>query len=253
MNLDGKVIIVVGCSGLLGNAIVKSILESGGRVVAADISISNMVSEYGNEDENIILEKVDITKKTSIENLISTAEEKFGAVHGAVNAAYPRNKNYGKSYLDVTFEDFSENMSMHLGGYFLFTQSCLRYSLIKEQEFSMVNISSIYGVIAPRFEVYEGTEMTMPVEYAAIKSALIHIDKYVANFAKNSKFRINDVSPGGIFDGQNQSFVEKYAKYCRNSRMLFVEEVTDTIIFLLSEKSKMISAQNIVIDDGFTN
>ena len=118
----------------------------------------------------------DITNKNSIQALIQYVSEKYGCIDTVVNNAYPRNKNYGRSFFEVEYEDFCENLSLHLGGYFLFAQQMAAY-FEKQQRGNIINIASIYGVIAPRFEIYSGTKITTPVEYAAIKSALIHLKK----------------------------------------------------------------------------
>ena len=96
-----------------------------------------------------------------------------------MNSAYPRNANYGRKFEDVTYEDFCENIDMGIGGCFLLSQQLVH--IFKKQRYgNIINIASIYGVIPPRFEIYEGTEMTMPIEYAAIKAAIIHLTKYFA-------------------------------------------------------------------------
>jgi len=131
-------------------------------------------------------------------------------------------------------------------------QQCASYFIRTEKAFSLVNVSSVYGVIAPKFEIYENTAMTMPVEYAAIKSGLIHLSKYVAKYISNSMFRVNVVSPGGLYDGQPESFLQKYKDNTFGKGMLNVDDVLGSIIFLLSDNSLSINAQNIIVDDGFT-
>src|SRR5690606_17436084 len=167
----GKRILVVGAAGLLGREIVRAIIQEGGKVVAADVSAEALTSlseipgfcTVGSVE-------VDITSKDSIRKALEYSEGSMGGLGGAVNTAYSRNNNYGTKVFEVTYEDFSENLGLHLGGYFLFMQQCAAYAQEKESAFSLVSMSSIYGVMAPRFKVYEGSEMTMPVEYAAIKS-----------------------------------------------------------------------------------
>ncbi|ENO1894603.1 SDR family oxidoreductase, partial [Vibrio vulnificus] len=117
---------------------------------------------------------------------------------------------------------------------------------------SLVNISSIYGVVAPKFEIYNNTPMTMPVEYAAIKSAIQHLNKYVVSYVNDSRFRINCVSPGGIFDHQPEAFLQAYKEKTHGAGMLDVEEVVGSVLFLLSEQSRYVTGQNIVVDDGFS-
>ena len=131
-------------------------------------------------------------------------------------------------------------------------QQCAAYFKCVQNDFALVNISSIYGVVAPKFEVYNNTKMTMPVEYAAIKSALLHLSRYVVAYVADSRFRVNSVSPGGIFDHQPNDFVSKYASNTNGKGLLDSGDVIGAIVFLLSDSSKYITGQNIVVDDGFT-
>jgi NAD(P)-dependent dehydrogenase (short-subunit alcohol dehydrogenase family) len=94
--------------------------------------------------------------------------------------------------------------------------------------------------------------MTMPVEYAAIKSGLIHLSKYVTKYVSNSNFRVNVVSPGGIFDHQPSDFLKAYKDETFGKGMLDVKDVLGTIVFLLSSMSDLVNGQNIVVDDGFS-
>ena len=122
---------------------------------------------------------MDITNKTSINSLIKDVSKRYGGIDCLVNNAYPKNKNYGKQIEDVSYEDFSENISAHVGGYFLTSQQ-FGVFFKKHNGGNIINIGSIYGTLAPRFELYKNTEMTVPVEYAAIKSSIIQLTKYFA-------------------------------------------------------------------------
>lgn len=93
----------------------------------------------------------------------------------------------------------------YLGGYFLVSQQMAKY-FQKQGYGNIVSMSSIYGVIAPKFEIYADTAMSMPPEYAAIKSALLHLTKYMAKRFKGMNIRVNAIGPGGIFNNQPQSF-----------------------------------------------
>lgn len=254
--LIGKVIVVTGGVGLLGKEFLQAVIENGGVGVIADINeieglkfkeqLSNIYS-----DSQIDFFKLDITSKESIKDCIDYLYKKYVRIDALVNAAYPRNKNYGKRFEDVTYEDFCENVNLHLGGYFLTSQQFALF--FKKQGYgNIVNIASIYGVVAPKFEIYEGTDMTMPVEYAVIKSAVIHLTKYMAKYFKGYNIRINCISPGGIFDKQPESFIKKYSSNCLNKGMLNKDDLKGTLIYLLSDMSRFVNGQNIVVDDGFT-
>ena len=113
-------------------------------------------------------------------------------------------------------------------------------------------MSSIYGVIPPRFQIYEGTSMDLPIEYALIKASLVHLTKYVAKICQNKNIRINSISPGGILDNQDPYFLKKYNSFCSSKGMLNKEDLNGTLLFLLSDSSRYINGQNIIVDDGFT-
>lgn len=251
--LKGMRILVVGAAGLLGREIVRSIIHEGGKVVAADVSADALTSLSETLGSSIVGSvEIDITNKDSIRKALEFSEGSMGGLDGAVNTAYPRNKNYGRKVFEVTYEDFSENLGLHLGGYFLFMQQCAAYAQKNGESFSLVSMSSIYGVMGPRFEVYEGSNMTMPVEYAAIKSGLLHLNKYFASYMKGSGFRANSVSPGGLLDGQDKSFVEKYNSHCLGKGMLDPSDITGAVNFLLSDSSRYMVGQNLLVDDGFS-
>jgi NAD(P)-dependent dehydrogenase (short-subunit alcohol dehydrogenase family) len=256
-NLKGKTVIITGGAGLLGSAFSKACAEHGANVVIVDIDeekanelIKQIKKETGNN--NVIFQKCDITNTNDIQNLIDTTLNKFGKIDALVNNAYPRNKNYGRKFEDVSYEDFCENVNMHLGGYFLITKEILKI-MVKQNYGNIINMASIYGFSAPRFEIYEGTNMTMPVEYAAIKGAIINITKYLASYLGKYNIRVNAISPGGIFDNQPEIFVKKYSdKVVLGRRMANTDDLTGVLIFLLSDASKYVTGQNIVVDGGFT-
>lgn len=247
-----KVVIVTGGAGLLGRTFCQAIADNGGIAVVAEydfVIAEELCSSL--ENTSIVPAQVDITNKISVETLIATISKKYGKIDALVNSAYPRNKNYGKHFFEVTYNDFCENLGMNLGGYFLTSQQFATY-FEKQGYGNIINLASIYGVIAPRFEIYDNTPMTMPVEYAAIKSGLIHLSKYMAKYFKGKNIRVNTISLGGIEDKQPEPFLKAYREFCLNKGMLNPNDISGTLIYLLSDLSKFVNGQNIVVDDGFT-
>jgi len=254
-DLKGKTVVVIGGAGLLGYAFCDALFKSGANVAIADFDgelASKKCKALSEVDHGRAISiVVDVTSEDSIQALINKVKDKFGQVHAVVNCAYPRNENYGKKFEDVTYNSFCENVSMNLGGSFLLTK--LFSELFCLQSFGhFINISSIYGVIAPRFEIYGQTEMTMPVEYAAIKSGVIHLTKYFSRVYKGSNLRFNCISPGGILDGQSEEFISKYNQFGSSKGMLDVEDIAGTVVFLVSDSSQFINGQNLIVDDGWT-
>lgn len=255
--LENKIVVVTGGAGLIGKEFVKAILLNGGTAVIADMNEENSkkvikeICDETVEKSKVDFEPLNITSKESILLMLDSISKKYGRLDAIVNNAYPRNKKYGAKFEDVTYHDFCENVDLHLGGYFLVSQQAALF-FRKQGYGNIVNMSSIYGVVAPKFDVYDNTKMTMPVEYAAIKSAVVHLTKYMAKYFKGEKIRFNSISCGGIFDNQPESFLKKYKEYSLNKGMLDKSDVTGTLVYLLSDISKYVNGQNIIVDDGWS-
>lgn len=249
LDLTGKVVLVAGAHGLLGQEMVKSVREAGGVAVAADIRAPRpLPPDKCSEDE---YHEMDICSKKAIQETFRRVVAQHGKIDAIINSTYPRNRNYGRLFEEVEWEDFSENVSMHLGGFFLLTQQAV--VLFKQQGFgNLINFASVYGIVSPKFELYENQSFTMPVEYAAIKSGIIHLSRYVAKYLQGTKIRVNCISPGGIRDGQPRDFQERYRSECRFKGMLEPSDISGTVLFLLSDCSSYIHGRNLVVDDGFT-
>lgn len=250
--IQNKIVVITGGAGLLGKEFCQAIAANGAIAVMAeyDLSVAEKVCN-ALRNSHIVPAQVDITNKDSVAALITTISEKYGKIDALVNSAYPRNKNYGKHFFDVEYEDFCENLGMNLGGYFLTSQLFAKY-FYKQGYGNIINLASIYGVIAPRFQIYDNTPMTSAVEYAAIKSGLIHLTKYMAKYFKGKHIRVNTISLGGIEDRQPEPFLKAYKEFCLNKGMLDAKDVSGTVLFLLSDLSEYVNGQNIVVDDGFT-
>lgn len=254
--LKEKVVVITGGAGLIGQEFVKTVIENEGVAVIADVN-EDLANKVRNQlvqslsSENIDYVKMDITSKRSILSAIEYLNKKYKRIDALVNSAFPRNKNYGKHFFDVDYDDFTFHLNMNLGGYFLTSQQFAKF-FRSQGHGNIINIASIYGVVPPKFEIYEGTDMTSAVEYSGIKAGLIHLTKYMAKYFKGMNIRVNLISPGGIFDHQNELFLEAYKEKCLNKGMLDNSDLNGTLLYLLSDMSKYVNGQNIIVDDGFT-
>ena len=253
--LAGKVVVVTGGAGLLGRRFALAIAEQGGVAIVADrdLDAAEQVTKAAPRGlaERVEAWPLDITNKSSVTDLIAGLVERHGRIDAVVNSAYPRNKNYGRKLEDVAYEDFCDNLAVHLGGYFLVAQ---QFGLFFRRQGggNIVNMASIYGTMVPRLDIYAGTAMTMPVEYAAIKSAVIQLTRYFAQYFKSDGVRVNSLSPGGIFDNQAPSFVSAYAAHAGSKGMLSADDISGALVFLLSDESRFVTGQNLIVDDGFS-
>jgi len=258
--LNDKVVIVAGGCGRLGMAFVKGIMNHKGACVVADINeevgekFIQRLKTQGHAQIDFI--PTDLTEIASIQTLIKKTSKKHGHIDAFVNASYPHGRNWGENFEETNFQDFAENASLHLGSHFLAVQqACLFF---KQQGFgNIVHISSIQGVMAPKFDTYEGSsyngmEMTSPAEYSIFKAGVINFTRYIAKFYKGFNIRSNCISPGGIFSYQPDVFLKKYKHYCLSKGMLDPDDITGTLIYLLSDMSKYVNGQNIIVDDGWS-
>jgi NAD(P)-dependent dehydrogenase (short-subunit alcohol dehydrogenase family) len=254
--LQSQVVVVTGGAGRIGRAFCTAVARMGGTAIVSDTAevaaaglAVELCSTHG--PQAAVAVPFDITQGPQIERAIEQLQARFGRIDALVNNAYPRNARFGAKFEDVTYADFCENTSLHLGGYFLTAQRFARY-FVAQRRGCIVNMGSIYGVVAPRFEIYEDTPMTMPPEYAAIKAGVLHLTRYLAQRLKPHGIRVNAISPGGVFAAQAEAFVAKYSAHAAGHRMLEADDLTGTLVYLLSSASTHVTGQNIIVDDGWS-
>jgi len=243
-----KSIIIIGGAGLLGCEIVKNLMMKNNIIVFDIIERKGWLSIYPSVSNYY---QVDICKSSELTNAIQLLFEDFGKIDCVINASYPRNKNYGKKALEVNLKDFNANINLHLGSYFNVMQQFSKL-FVRQGYGNIINIASIQGVFAPKFEHYRGTSMTSPIEYTAAKSAIIAISRYMAKYLKGKNIRVNCISPGGILNGQPTEFLSRYNDSCLNKGMLDAKDLIGAVKFLVSEDSKYVNGQNIIVDDGWS-
>ena len=243
IHLKDKIIVVVGGDGMLGKEFIKQIRENGAIAINADINQQPDIEKHA--------WRCDITDEGSIKFLIDSVVKKFGRIDGWINSAYPRTADWGTKIDTISFDSWRKNVDMHLNGYFVCSKMAID-AMLPNKKGSLINISSIYGIVGPDFTVYEGTEMTMPAAYSAIKGGLINLGQYLASYYGKSGIRVNTVSPGGIFDNQPESFLNNYNKKVPLKRMGTPQDIAPGVVYLLSDASSYITGHNLIIDGGWT-
>lgn len=250
-DLSEKVAVVTGGAGLIGSTLCEGLAEHGATVILVDIDADTAEDVARSIDGEIVVKSLDINSEVAVEALFDSVVDSFGSVDILVNSAYPRNENYGRAYEDVSVTDWEENIRLNLNSYYL---TCHKASEIMKDQGggNIINVGSIYGTQAPDFDIYTGTEMTSPVEYAAIKGAVINFTRYLASYLGRYGIRANVLSPGGVFDDQDERFVEQYESRTPLSRMADPEDLKGPIVYLSADSSQYMTGQNLIIDGGWT-
>ncbi|WP_074405882.1 MULTISPECIES: SDR family oxidoreductase [Aquimarina] len=241
--LKNKVIIVTGGSGLIGKPILKHLKDNGAIVINADINAETNI-ETGDY-------ACDVTSEASILELVDSVVKKHGRIDGLVNNAYPRTKDWGNKFEDVPIDSWRQNVDTQMNSVFFICQQVLKV-MEKQKSGSVVNISSIYGVVGNDFTIYEGYGGTSPAAYSAIKGGIINFTRYLASYYGKHNVRVNCVSPGGIKDQQHPSFIERYEYKSPLKRLGQPHEIAPAITFLLSEEASFITGHNLMVDGGWT-
>ena len=230
LGLKDKKILVTGADGFLGRHIVEALISEGAYVICTDVKGS------------VTAEELDISDAISVYNYATKLryQDKM-TLDGLVNNAAVSFK--GNQDDPVTF---SKTMDVNVKGAY----NCIeKFRHILSKDASIVNIASMYGMISPDFSIYEGNEQLYNSSaYGASKAAIIMMTRYYAN--QLAPIRVNAISPGGIFQGHNDSFTERYSKNVPLKRMAGPEEIVNAILFLLSPLSSYITGINLPVTGG---
>ncbi|MBE7414471.1 MAG: SDR family oxidoreductase [Deltaproteobacteria bacterium] len=246
---EGKAALVTGGCGLVGKAAAAALVKAGAYVVAADID--RRAGKALSKSLGCGFVRLDIGSETSIRAGLREAVRKTGRIDILVNSAYPRTKDWGRESEKAAFSSWKRNVNSHLGGYFLLSRLACE-EMKASGGGSVISMASVYGVVGPDFSLYSGTDMTTPAAYPAIKAGILGYTRYLAARYGGHNIRVNAVSPGGVHNGQQASFVRRYSAKVPLGRMAAPEDISGAVVFLASDAAGYITGQNIIVDGGFT-
>ncbi|HMJ08310.1 MAG TPA: SDR family oxidoreductase [Pyrinomonadaceae bacterium] len=249
--LDRKVALVTGGAGIYGVHISRALAEAGAHVVIASRDLEQcerVAEELGGEGLKVSAMQLDLGSGESIASLCSSIVSDFGKLDILFNNAVARS---GGDPSTVTEADWVAAMQINSTGFFL---SCKIFGeqMIKQRSGVIVNISSIYGVVGPNFNIYDGTTMTSPANYAFAKGGMINFTRYMASYYGQFGIRVNAISPGGFQTDQPDVFIENYSKQTPLGRMATDDDIKGAAVFLASDASGYITGQNLMVDGGWT-
>jgi len=249
IKLDQKSFLITGSNGRIGSMATQVAIKQGFYPILLDSkpptadNINELIDNNG-----AIFNVCDVTNPRELESCLKKLNTEITV---ALHAAYPRSSGFGTKFEDLKIENLKTDLTLQLGGAILFSQAIMK--LFRQQGHgNLIHVSSIQGVMPPKFEHYQFTDMVSPIEYSAIKAGVISITKYLAKYYKDCGIRVNCISPGGILDNQPSRFLKEYRKSCNSKGMLEVNDLSGIVSFLISDLSETITGQNFIIDDGWS-
>lgn len=250
--IKNKRILLIGCTGSLGKSHSELLSKLTSKLVIADLPNSGV--EKLAKRLKIRFVEINVSKEDSIKSSIEKASKFYDGFDGAVyNSAITSEglmdtKKY--SFEKYPTELWNKAININLTGAFVFSKYIYKY--LKKSNGSLIFVSSIYGLVGPDHTIYRNQSFNTFPAYAASKSGLIGFSKWLATLSSKNNIRVNCISPGGIQNKHKNDFVTLYSKRVPLGRMGDKKDVTGAIIYLLSDASRYVTGQNIVIDGGLT-
>jgi len=256
--VEGRVIAITGGSGQLGRCFTQALVERGAKV--ANLDLQPAPAKARNTDSVHFVE-TDVTSRQSLESALAQVTEKWEAPHALINNAALDSPPGSPAAENGPFEDFplgswQRALDVNLTGVFLACQ-VFGGAMAEAGRGSIVNVSSIYGVVSPDQRIYEyrrqGSDTFFkPVAYSASKSGLLNLTRYLATYWAQRGVRVNTLTLGGVFNDQDARFLEGYTARVPLGRMAQAAEYVGPILFLCSDASSYMTGSNLVVDGGWT-
>jgi NAD(P)-dependent dehydrogenase (short-subunit alcohol dehydrogenase family) len=258
-SLSEKTVVITGGGGILGQRMTLALAAAGARVAVVEPDLAkakaatDAVSGLPGSAHPFA---ADVTNPDSVAAACEAIGAQLGPVYGLVNNAATKSDNFFEPFESFPIADWNAVMAVNLTGAVICSQVFGR-EMLKNGHGAIVNTLSIYGVVAPDQRIYdgslyEGRAINTPAVYSASKSALWGLTKYLAAYWGDKNIRVNAISPGGVFSGQNETFVNAYSARVPMGRMAKQDEMSGTVVFLLSDAASFITGQNIVVDGGLS-
>ena len=256
--LDSKVAIVTGGAGLYGKPISEALAEAGANVIIAsrdEKKCEEHAASLRTRNYQAVGMFLDLENEESINALTEKIIRDYGRIDILVNNAVSR-KGF-KNLEELSKADWETAQAINATGLMLMTKVVIKQMRL-QQSGSIINIGSIQGTVGPHFPVYEGTDMTSPVNYTYDKWAMVGFTKWLANYYGRYNIRANCISPGGYGPGVEESygdnsFVRRYKQLTPLARFAVDDDIKGPVVFLASEASAYITGHNLLVDGGCTS
>jgi NAD(P)-dependent dehydrogenase (short-subunit alcohol dehydrogenase family) len=263
-DLAGKTAIVTGGIGILGKQFCSILAEFGANVAVVDIQhqlaidfATELEAQFGQNMKGFYC---DVTNPESVEKMVQDVVATFGRIDILHNNAAGKSNNLSQFFApfeEYDLEQWNQIMDINIGGMFLVAKYVGKFMAEQNQGGSIIQTSSIYGILGPDNRIYEGSyyldhQINTPAVYAASKSAVVGLTKYLATYWADKGIRVNTITPGGIESGQNDIFKQKYSNRIPLQRMGKPHEIAGALLYLASGASSYVTGQNIIVDGGLS-
>ncbi len=274
-DLSGRVALVTGGAGLLGAEFCRTLAEAGAAVVIADLNAAAataLAKTLQDSGWRALPLPTDVTNPSSVQRMVEVSLETFGRLDILVNSAAldpkfdPQHLQSAGSEAALSaslppssFENYpldlwNQALAVNLTGVFLCCQAAVK-PMLAQGGGVIVNLASIYGLAAPDQRIYQRPGQPpqyKPVYYSVTKAGVLGLTKYLAAYYAGKNIRVNALSPGGVYDGHDDAFVQAYSARAILGRMAQKDEMNGALLFLVSDASKYMTGANLVVDGGWT-
>jgi NAD(P)-dependent dehydrogenase (short-subunit alcohol dehydrogenase family) len=262
-DVEGRVVVVTGGLGRLGSQFSRALAERGARVAVLDSAIDDaaVARRHGANRAGLLFVPADVTDAASLRQALEQIESTWEPPHALVNNAGLDAPPDAPPDENGPFETYPESswdrvMAVNSKGVFLCCQT-FGAAMARAGRGSIVNISSIYGVVSPDQRLYDyrrqaGEPFFKPIAYGASKASLIGLTRYLATYWASSGVRVNALTLGGVFAGQDRRFLDAYGQRVPLARMAREDEYNAAVVFLVSDASSYMTGSNLVLDGGWT-
>jgi NAD(P)-dependent dehydrogenase (short-subunit alcohol dehydrogenase family) len=249
-DLTGRVAVVTGGAGLFGHQMTEALAEAGVRTFMADCDLDKLRTQtevFRQAGLEVGGLQYDQASEPSIVQLLQQALDAAGKVDILVNGAVLRPMPDWPS----PAADFAKSMEVNATGLFMICRAFGEHMAERGQG-SIINISSIYGMVGPDYTHYEDLGWGIPPDYWFHKGGMLQLTKFLAAKFGPRGVRANAISPGGLFNAQDPRFIERYNARTYLERQANQTDLKGAIIFLASDASAYVTGANIVVDGGYT-